>query len=430
MISLAAYGRLIRDNRNFRFLWFAQIISEIGDWFYSLAIYSLILELTGRAELVALAVVLQVLPQTLIAPTAGVVNDRVSRRQVMILADAGRALIVLGMLFVRSADQVWLIYPLLFFETVGWAFFEPGRSAVIPSISRGEHELIVANTLSATTWSFNLAVGATLGGAVAALLGRDAVFLVNAVSFLVSALLLNRMQFDEPHARAYPPLRPRDLVDYSPILEGVRYVKRDPGLLATLLVKGGLGFLGANLVLLPLLGERVFPIALSGQDASRGAMLSMSLLMGSRGVGALLGPFVTAQWAGKDQARLRLGILFGFCAAAVGYVLLSAAPSLSLACAAIVLSHGGGSTIWVFSTTLLQLSTEDRFRGRVFGAELGFNMLAVSIASSVAGTLIDHGLPVRAGALLTGLTLLFPAFAWFTAMRLYWRKPIPDPTRI
>src|SRR6516165_1404858 len=86
-ISIASYARLLRQNRNFRRLWMAQIVSEIGDWFYSLAIYTLLLQLTGRASSVALALVLQVLPQTFIGPTAGVVNDRLKRKHVMIAAD-------------------------------------------------------------------------------------------------------------------------------------------------------------------------------------------------------------------------------------------------------------------------------------------------------------------------------------------------------
>jgi hypothetical protein len=75
-ISFASYSRLLRGNRNFRRLWLAQIVSEIGDWFYTLSIYTLLLQLTGHASSVALALVLQVLPQTFVGPTAGVVNDR------------------------------------------------------------------------------------------------------------------------------------------------------------------------------------------------------------------------------------------------------------------------------------------------------------------------------------------------------------------
>ena len=124
-VSLVSYARLLRGNGNFRRLWSAQVVSEIGDWFYTLAIYNLLLQFTGRAGSVALALVLQVLPQTLIGPTSGVVNDRLRRKRVMIAADLGRMVIVFCMLLVRSRDMVWLVYPLLVAETLLAAFFEP-----------------------------------------------------------------------------------------------------------------------------------------------------------------------------------------------------------------------------------------------------------------------------------------------------------------
>jgi len=166
-VTLASYTRLLSVNRNFRRLWSAQVVSEIGDWFYTLAIYNLLLQLTGRAGSVALALVLQVLPLSFIGPTAGVVNDRLRRKHVMIATDIGRMLIVLCMLFIRSKETVWLVYPLLMAETLLVAFFEPARNSVIPNIVERE-DVVVANTLSSTTWSVNLMVGATLGGVVAA----------------------------------------------------------------------------------------------------------------------------------------------------------------------------------------------------------------------------------------------------------------------
>src|SRR5258708_27964449 len=125
MGSFGAYVRLVRENRNFRRLWLAQIVSEIGDWFYALSVYSLILELTGSAKLVGLAVVLQVLPQTLIAPVAGVVNDRLRRKHVMIAADLIRMVVVLGVMLVPTREMVWLVHSFLFVATLGWGFLRP-----------------------------------------------------------------------------------------------------------------------------------------------------------------------------------------------------------------------------------------------------------------------------------------------------------------
>jgi MFS family permease len=413
----AAYLQLLRRNRNYRLLWIAQIVSELGDWFYTLAVYHLLLELTGsRAQAVAFAVVLQVLPSALAAPTAGVVNDRLSRKRIMIGADVLRFFIVLGMLLVRTPSMVWLVYPLLFMETVAAAFFEPAHNAVIPNIVPEQH-VLAANALASVTWSFCLAAGGALGGLFAAWLGRDAVFVLNAVSFLASAWFIRRMKFTEPHADGRPPLRVRELFEFTPVLEGFRYIGSHPRLFATVFVKGGIGLIGANNVLLPILGERVFPVKLAGLDHNRASMLGMSMLMGARGAGALIGPLLSGRWAGERHSRLRTGILAGFLFAAAGYIMLGTSASLAIAICAVVAAHAGTSTNWVFSSTLLQVYTEDRFRGRVFSADFGLCMLAVSISSYLAGVALDLGVPPRTFAVAIGLLMLVPAAAWAVALR-------------
>src|SRR5712672_1521448 len=273
--SFSEYFRLLRNNRNFRLLWLAQIVSEQGDWMYAVAVYSLLLEFTGSAKYVAFAFVLQVFPQFFVAPAAGVLNDRISRKKVMICADWSRAAIVLCMLLVRGPQLLWLLYILLFLETVFWALFEPGRSAVIPNIA-AERDLVVENTLSTTTWSFNFAMGFAVGGLIAVYFGRG-VFVLNSLSFVLSALLIRSMQFAEPHAENPSPLTWKDLTGFGPLREGIRYVWKDRLLRITILVKAGLGLMGANWVLLPIFGERVSAIRPTGFDRCHAGMLGMSL---------------------------------------------------------------------------------------------------------------------------------------------------------
>ena len=416
-ISLSAYLRLVRYNSNFRRLWLAQIVSEIGDWFYTLAIYSLLLQLTGRASSVALALVLQVLPQTFIGPAAGVINDRVRRKRVMITADLARMVIVFVMLLVRSRSTVWLVYPLLLLETLMAAFFEPARTSVIPNITPRE-DVLLANTLSSATWSVNLLVGASVGGVVAALLGRDAVFMLNALSFLVSAILIGRMRFAEPHAQSAAPLRLADAVDFSPVAEGMRYVRKDRRLLTTVFAKAGELMIGPSWVLFTVMGHQYFHVHLRGIDPQRGAMLGMSLLLGARGIGAVVGPLFSARWAGRSDRRLRLGILLGYLTIGVGYLGLGMSPNVWVACLWIALAHCGGSTVWVFSTTILQLNTDDRFRGRVFSADLGFSMLTIAIGAYVCGLFLDRGVSARAVASATGVIMIVPAILWAWGMRV------------
>lgn len=414
--SVGTYVRLVRANRNFRRLWAAQIVSELGDWFYTLSIYTLLLQLTGHASSVALALVLQVLPQTFVGPTAGVVNDRLKRKHVMIAADLVRFVVVLAMLLVRSRSMVWLVYPLLVAETVMAAFFEPARSSVIPNIAARE-EVLLANTLSSATWSVNLLLGASVGGVVAAYFGRDAVFLLNALSFLVSALLISRMKFVEPHAESAAPLRAQDLVNFSPVMEGIQYIRNHPAILPTVFAKAGELMIGPSWVIFTVMGAREFAVHGRGMDPAGAAVLGMSILLGGRGLGALVGPVVGARWAGNRDERLRLGILIGYLTIAVGYSLLGFSRTVWMAAACALFAHAGGSTVWVFSTTLLQVHTDDRFRGRVFSADLGFSMFTIAAGAYVCGRFLDWGVSTRTVATCTGMLMVVPALLWLWSMR-------------
>lgn len=413
--SLAAYGRLLRDNRDFRLLWCAQIVSEIGDWFFAIAVYSLLLEYTGQAKSVGIAVLLQLLPQVFMAPFAGILNDRLNRRSVMIFTDFARCGIILAMLLVRGPELVWLVYVLLFLETTMWGLFEPGRQAIIPKLCGSRNEVLVANALSSMTWSFNLAVGASIGGLVAWQFGRDTVFVIDACTFLLSVWFLRRMTVRETHAEHLPPLKVRDLFDYTPMLDGLKYVTRDSRMLATLLVKTGMGVLGAHWVILPMLGERVFVIKDSGA-------LSMSLLMGARGVGALIGSLMSGYLGRNDQGRMRSIILYGFLIVSVSYMGLGVAPTLGLACLAVVVGHAGTSLNWVFSTTMLQQMTDDRYRGRVFSADFAGLFLTMAAVSFLASNLVDWGVSIRAVAAGTGFLGIFPAVLWALARRRLWSR--------
>jgi predicted MFS family arabinose efflux permease len=292
---------------------------------------------------------------------------------------------------------------------------------------------VVANSLASATWSLNLAIGAALGGLIAVAFGPSAVFVINSVSFLVSAFLLTRMRVVEPHMETSAPLAARDLMDFSPVIEGFRYVRRDSRLLTLLLAKAGLGLMGAHYVILPIFGERIFPVALDQLGARRAGMLGMSLLIGARGLGALIGPMIGAVWAGHRPARLRSGILYGFLAASLGYTLLAAAPTIWFATATVVLAHAGGAVIWVFSTTMLQAQAEDRFRGRVFSADFAFLVLAMSASTYMGGLAVDVGITARQLSLAVGLLALLPAALWLFAAMPLWRDRsdvLQNPTAV
>jgi hypothetical protein len=263
----------------------------------------------------------------------------------------------------------------------------------------------------------NFFLGSALGGLVAASFGRNSVFVINAFTFLVSAWLLTRMQFEEKHVEGQGPLRFRELFDFSPILGGWRYIREHERLKPILLIKGGIGLIGANWVLLPVLGEGQFRLDGWGLDKSQAGMLGMSTLMGARGIGSFIGPMLGAPLATMQLSRLRWGITLGFGIACVGYLGLGLAPSLALAALAVVVGHAGTSMNYVFSSTLVQTLSEDRFRGRVTSAEFALMMTSISLSSYFSGEAIDRGMPAQQVAICVSALTVMPVLLWLWATR-------------
>src|SRR6201988_4873536 len=169
------YVDLLRRNRSFRQLWLGQVVSQMGDWFDTIALYTIILNLTGSGRDVGLLLVARFLPSFLFGPLSGVVADRFSRQRIMIVTDILRALVVLGFLFVRRADQLWIVYVLTVLQLGLSTFFEPAKTAAIPSIVE-DRELVAANAISSVTWSVMLTLGAAIGGLITGWFGNDGAF--------------------------------------------------------------------------------------------------------------------------------------------------------------------------------------------------------------------------------------------------------------
>ena len=190
--NTVGYFRLLRQNPSFRNLWYGQVVSELGDWLNSIAIYALILKLSDSGMAMAGAMMAKLLPIVLVSPIAGVVVDRVSRKTVMIVSDLLRCVVVLAFLLVEDRDTLWLVYALVIVEISLSGFFEPARSAIIPSLVPKE-DLVTANALSGSTWSVMLAFGAALGGVIVYLFGIKAAFILDAGTFILSAWFLSKI---------------------------------------------------------------------------------------------------------------------------------------------------------------------------------------------------------------------------------------------
>jgi len=411
-----SYISILRNNRNFRLLYIGQTISQLGDWFNAVAVYALLLDLTGSATAVAWMMIVQFLPVAIFGPLAGVIVDRVNRRRLMIATDLVRGALILTLLLIRRPDQVWIAYVVMAVAVGAQAFFEPARTATIPNVTAPE-DLLAANALSSATWSAMLALGASIGGLVTALAGRNVAFVVNALSFFASAAFIAWTRYD-----ATPPAAPKAkgflaLSGIGDLVEGVRYVRQRSHVAALMLVKAGWGLAGGVLLLLTIFGQRVFPLA-------GGSAAGIGVLYAARGVGAGLGPIALRWIIGQQPKRLRRTIGPAYFMVGVFYVALAWAPSLWVAALCVLFAHFGGSILWVFSTVLLQMEVPDRFRGRVFATELALVTMMSSVSSYWTGRQLDRaGWSPRTLAFSLGLMFCVPGALWLWIQSRWQEQP-------
>jgi MFS family permease len=419
-IAPVGYVDLLRRNYNFRQLWLGQVVSQMGDWFDTIALYTIILNLTGSGRDVGLLLVARFLPSFFFGSLSGVVADRFSRRTIMIISDLLRALVVVGFLFVRRADQLWLIYVLTVLQLGLSTFFEPAKTAVIPSIV-SDRELVAANTISSVTWSVILTLGAAIGGLITGWFGTDAAFILDALSYVLSAVLIWSVRFPKRPPREIQKLTIGRALGITQTIEGARYVKRRRRVLALLLVKPAWGMGGGILTLLAVFGDRIFPV---GRSAATG----IGVLFAARGIGTAVGPIVARRIAGEGKKHMQTSIGIAFLIAGAFYIAFGSTRNFIFALVVLGLAHMGGSILWVFSTVLLQRSVEDSFRGRVFAAELALLTLTMAASNYATGELLDRfGIRPRLVTIGIGVFFFLPGIAWFLTQRWWDREKEERP---
>lgn len=404
----AGYLELLRTNVDYRRLWLGDVASHLGDWFNTIALYTLVERLTGSPLALGLVFVTKSLPFALASPIAGLVADRVNRRRLMIVADLLRALIVLGLVFVDRPEEVAWIYVLGALQMIVGAAFIPARSASIPNIT-SPRELLTANALSAATWSALLAIGAALGGFVTEWIGARAVFAIDSATYLLSAWFIWRAVI--PQATEAPPAGPVLRTAFRQVLDGWSHMWRRPRIGRIALTKSAWALGGGGLVyMLALFGQRLLPGAPS---------VGIGWLYAARGLGTGLGPILmrrTAPERGRWPALIGAGIVFTGCM----YLLVANLYTFWLLVVLVTLAHATSGANWVASTVLLQERTEDRFRGRVFATEWLILTLVDSAAIVVASLLLESGaLTLRQGMMaFAGLQIVTGAAWLLTVARL------------
>lgn len=415
-VAQVGYLALVRNNVNFRRLWLGNVISLLGDWFNTIALYSLIVDLTGSPLALGAVFITKMLPWALASPLAGLIVDRLDRRRTMITSDLLRAVVVLGFFFVDEPDEVFLVYVLTALQITIGSVFPPAKNASLPNLTTPQ-ELLTANALMAATWSTMLALGAALGGFATELLGRNAVFLLDSLTYLVSAYFIFRTVIpQQTDAPAQGPLLRTALAE---VADGWRQLRTQPPIGRIALAKATWAIGG---------GALVFMLTLIGETLSPGAVgMGIGLLFAARGLGTGIGPIV-ARAVFTD--RHRWPFLMGLCIAFSGlcYLLLGYVAWTYAIVALIILAHASSGANWVLSNVLLQERTEDRYRGRVFATEWLLVMLADSLAIIAASLLLESGnVDLRMSVRLFALLQLASGWLWIALIvpreRRAWQAP-------
>jgi MFS family permease len=415
---MSEFLQLLKHNRNYRYTWSGQVVSEIGDHFNNVAVFSLALANT-RSGLVVTGIMLsRAIPAVMAGPIAGVVLDRLDRKRIMIASDLIRAVVAIGFILAIPRSDTWLLYLLSAFLMFASPFFTSGRSAILPTIAN-QAELHTANSLTQTTQWMTLTIGAFLGGTSITQFGYRWAFTFNALSFLFSAACISRLRVERGGFRAERTALAEDKVvrPWHEYTEGLRYMRASPLILGIALL--GIGWAsggGAAQILFSLFGELVFNRGPAG----------IGYLWAAAGVGLLVGG-AFAHWLGKRISFGAYKRTISICYVIHGgsYVIFSQMRNFQLALLFLAISRGAIAVSSVLNMSQLLRHVSNEFRGRVFATMETMQWSTMLLSMAGAGVASESWSPRTIGV-VSGLLSSSTAFFWLWAN---WTGRLPEPAR-
>ena len=391
-MSSRSYVQLVRENKDFRQLWLAAVISMLGEWFNTIALFFLILEYTGSEFLLGLLFTVRMAGFALLQPLIGLLADRFNRKYLMVITNLIQAVLALCFLLVNdSSDIVWMI-GLSGVMMVLHGVYMTAERAALPNVV-SEEDLATANALDAASWSTALCIGAMLGGVVVSIWGTNAAFIVDSATFLFGTVFLINLKL--PQTISDEMKGPWITTAISNIKHGWNRIRSQPSLFRIVFAKASWNVAGGGLA-------GVYLVLMGADVQGYGAAFGFGLFFFARGVGTGLGP-ILARTLFKNEERWprligQLIMVSGLFYITVG---LTLEMYLSLTVLLVVCAHCASGANWVLSTIMMQRWVEDEVRGRVFSADMLILSVAFSCSTSVAGYLMENTtLTIQQGILL------------------------------
>jgi MFS family permease len=415
---LSAFRTLLGRNANYRYTWIGQVVSEIGDHFNNIAVFSLVLGATKSGLVVSGVMLSRAVPAMLVGPLAGVVLDRLDRKRVMIASDLVRAVVALCFILTVSRTDTWLVYLLSALLMVASPFFTAGRASILPAITTKE-ELHTANSLTQTTQWTTLTIGTLLGGVSVAQFGYKLAFAGNALSFLISALCISRLFLPGRGFRAERrALTETDVVrPWHEYIEGLRYIRAHPLIFGIALI--GVGWAtggGAAQILFSVFGELVFNRGPEG----------LGFIWSAAGIGLLCGAAVAYQLGRRiGFEAYKRTIVICYVVHGGAYIAFSQMRSFGWALVFIGLSRAAVGVSSILNMSQLLRHVSDSFRGRVFSTNETMQWSVMMISMALAGVASQTWNPRTIGTIagaLSSTTAIFWGWAHATGR-------LPEPPR-
>jgi MFS family permease len=363
------------QHRNYRLFYMGQSISLIGTWMQTVAQAWLVLEITNSEAALGVVTMLQFLPIMLFVLFAGVIADRVPKRDFLILTQllAMTQALILAVLVLTDTVELWHVYILALMLGLANAFDLPTRQAfAIEMVGRGD--LMNAVALNAGMFNGARLIGPAIGGFIIAALGVEAVFLLNGVSFAPVLLSLFLIRKGDLHATGYK--RSEEPV-LKQLREGISYAWRTPAIRMIIIVVALVGTFGYNFtVLIPLLTKYVL-----GEGS-----VALGFLTAAMGFGALMSALVLA----GRKAATHYSLFAGATAFTILLGAVAASTNLYLTLALLV---GVGASSTLFATTAntsIQLAAPDHLRARVVSLYMLLFAGSTPIGGLIMGLLADN----------------------------------------
>jgi MFS family permease len=372
-------GDSLLRNARFLQLWVSQGTSFVGDFVSTVALVILVVELSGTASAVGGLLVARLVP-TLASPLAGVLADRLDRRAILVASDLARAVLILVAVFTRD---LFVLYVLVFLMGLARTFFNPTIRAAFPNVV-GEGDLTRANALIGSTFSVSVAIGPALGGLLVATVGVNGAFLLDCVSYLISAAFLSRIPLPRPEIEDTGGFV-RDLREGLSYLAGARVP-------LAIVVGAFLAILAINITI----PAEVF-LAKETFDAGN---IGYGLLVSVWGGGTVLGSALILVLG--DRVNLIILYFVSLFCGALALVGTGLSPVFILALGTLMVEGICTGIDNVATDTILQKRVSDAFLGRVFAVRFMSYSAGEAIAYLAGGLIVDVFGP-RSTYLLAGI---------------------------